>query len=97
MKRDRKSHFFVVRLPAVVSRKEARKYLSEAIKDFRRIYPSPELQKAAAREFTVRYSIYEMETETLMNLRKDLSRLELSAGEWERVSRLVNNYIHRGA
>lgn len=98
--RERLHHFFVVRVPAVDRKRFLQNYVRDALRGWAGGgHPDDPLFKEA-RKIVVKNSLYEMERETLMNLRKDLSRLLFSSETYvgehaEQVDALLLSYISR--
>lgn len=98
---QRKSYYFVVRVPAIESKGFMKDYVSTAVKKWRHGgAPDDPLYKAPDRAFTVRNTLYELERETLMNLKKDIRHLfegnEWPTGIYQSVEGLVDKYLAQG-
>lgn len=98
--RERLHHFFVVRVPAVDRKRALQAYVRDALRGWAGGgHPDDPLFKEA-KKIVVKNTLYEMERDTLLNLRKDLSRClscpENYAGEHaEKVDELLLSYLRR--
>ena len=98
---QRKSYYFVVKVPAIESKGAMKGYVSTAIKRWKGGYVKGDpLFRAPDRAFTVRNTLYELERETLMNLKKDIRHLfegnEWPTGIYQSVDGLIDKYLTEG-
>lgn len=93
---------FVVRVPKVegLTKRDAQTYVRDAVRSHAGGGHPDDPLFSESRKIVVKNTLYEMERETLMNLRKDLAR-ELSSSETfsgehaEKVDALLLSYLRR--
>lgn len=97
----RKNHHIVVRVPAVMTKRETERYVRDAVRGWAGGYlpPHPLLEGDARSKVVIKGTLYEMERETLMNLKKDVRNLfgghDWPTGMWQAVDSLIDQYISR--